>query len=238
MEAFETLINILGIIFTFFLAIFCSIPIFLLIDLFTGCKISGFFERIFKKIRKRRSLWKVKKQEQMELKKNNSICYDALIFEYSEVYKFVNQIIEKNKKEEFIVVQSYLILLNKYYNEILKLRKVEKNSVEFFACVLKAIEEKPVFYNIEKRAFVTNVNGLLRDIRDYIIANYKELYYGGQLVTFSNKNDIKSQAEQENHSEECISNIYKYINFILDSKFDISNLDDEGIGSWILDRLM
>lgn len=216
MEAFETLINILGIIFTFFLLILCSIPIFLLIDLFTGCKISEFFEKILKKIRKRRSLRKVKKHEQMELKKNNSICYDALIFEYSEVYNFVNQIIEKNKKEEFIVVQSYLILLNKYYNEILKLRKVEKNSVEFFACVLKAIEEKPVFYNIEKGAFVTDMEDLLLDIRKYIKHNYKEIYYNGKLVTSNNKRNTYLQAAQDCLSYEYISNVYGQIYLIFE----------------------
>ena len=152
----------------------------------------------------------------MELKKNNSICYDALIFEYSEVYNFVNQIIEKNKKEEFIVVQSYLIFLNKYYNEILKLRKVEKNSVEFFACVLKAIEEKPVFYNIEKGAFVTDMEDLLLDIRKYIKHNYKEIYYNGKLVTSNNKRNTYLQAAQDGLSYEYISNVYGQIYLIFE----------------------
>lgn len=89
---------------------------------------------------------KLKKQ----LKRNKSLTFDALKFEYQPLYKIIEEEIKKISELVFLCAKSncFLLKMHEYYQRDDLIRTSEKLSLELIASFVLAVEEEPVFVNV------------------------------------------------------------------------------------------
>lgn len=140
----------------------------------------------------------IKEQEDKKnhLKKECKMNIEALKFEYDVVYSIINKEIEKLVNSNYQISELYLMQLHKYYNKHLNIRFFEKNSVEFFNCVMYALSSEPVFVDIKKKYSISilSINSkleenVIKSLKHY----YQDIYYDDILVTNKNKEKLENK---------------------------------------------
>lgn len=117
---------------------------------------------------------KLNKKRNRKVKKDDSLNYDALKFEYSELYEIIKQETEKLKilNSDYVISDIYLLNMHKYYQKIEKFCTKSSILIAQLACFYKAVIEEPIFIKINSKSY--DFDNLNKELIDNVINVVKQ----------------------------------------------------------------
>lgn len=180
--------------------LFCIFVFDYIIRFFKSGKIKTFFEkRKENKLKRKLSKDTSKQQIKKHNKKKDSINFEALKFEYNEIYSILNDAVKEIIGTTENMSEVYLLKFDEYFKRK-KSYGSEKiigvYSLETFACLVKALIKEPVFKKLEG----LNVDIVNLQILDKVTNTFshKNVTYNDTTLKAFEK-DLLVQAMQQNY---------------------------------------
>lgn len=106
---------------------------------------------------------KFERKLKRQLKRNKSLTFEALKFEYQPLYNIIEEEIKKISDLVFLCAKSncYLVKMHEHYQSEDLIRTSEEISLELIASFALAVEEEPVFVNVLHKNKFDDVNNEL-----------------------------------------------------------------------------